>query len=570
MERRGTGREGGKTWERTMRGRTSFPACLLVLAFFSCRGTERAEHVSLPGLPELAFLEPPSPAWDSLAAGGDTVLARREHDYVTRYGIEWPLQEVKPLLAGADAALANLECCVALGGFPAFKGERNPCYFRARPEMLRVITRAGIDMVTAANNHGADYGPLSGAETLRWTREAGLVCVGLGLDQAEAGRPALVRVGRTRVALAGMDTTMPMFAAGKNKPGVNHAPEGDLEIFEDRVKCLGEWAKGRCDLLVLTIHWGRNWDRETSGLHRKMARMAFKYGVDLILGHSAHRLQGVEIVDGKMVVYDMGNLLLDGIYGEPGKMGGVFLLRISPKGVHRLEIYPTQVLVAHTEWPSPEDAWRTLREMGDLCRALGTRMEMRRSPVWGPVGVIRVENPRVTPRPPVKEGLVFHEFPATREFPVPRNDSALVKDLPEGACRLDPPAMVAPGVELLGYRFPPAAEEGTILYVHTWWRVTKPVKEPWLVSLEMLDGAGKVIRSARYNRHDPADWTLPLWRMKPGEIVEDYYPARLGRAVPPGTYRLRALVLDPRKSRKEAPGKAVELGSFRVVDWRKR
>ncbi len=543
---------------------------LVFLGLLGCRRPQRAEHVSLPGLFELQALERPAPGWDSLAAGGDTVLARREHDYVTRYGIEWPLQEAAPLLAGADAALCNLECCVALGGFPAFKGERNPCYFRARPEMLRVITRAGIDMVNSANNHGADYGPVSAAETLRWTRAAGLVCVGLGLDQAEAERPALVRVGRTRVALAGMDTTMPLFAAGKNKPGVNHAPEGDLEIFEDRVRRLGEWARGRCDLLVLTIHWGRNWDRETSEIHRKMARMAFHYGVDLILGHSAHRLQGVEIIDGKMVVYDMGNLLLDGIYGEPGKMGGVFLLRISPKGVHRLEIYPTQVLVAHTVRPSPEDAWKTLREMDDLCRSLGTRMEWRRAPGWGPVGVIRVPHPRVTPRPPVRAGLAFKKFPATREFPVPRNDAALVSDLPAGARRLDPPAKVAPGVELLGYRFPPSAEEGTILYVTTWWKVTKAVKQPWLVSLEILDRAGKVIRSARYNRHDPADWTLPLWRMKPGEIVEDYYPARLGKAVPPGTYRLRALVLDPRRSRKNAPGKAVEIGTFRVVDWRKR
>ena len=556
----------------SMRTPTAAAWLLLLSAFLvSCENPGKpSRRPALPGLLELAPLEPPRPDWDSLAAGGDTVLARREHDYVARRGVDWPLREVAPLLAGADGALCNLECCVALGGFPAVKGEANPCYFRARPEMLRVITRAGIDMVTAANNHGADYGPLSAAETLRWTREAGLVCAGLGLDLAQAGKPVLVRVGRTRVALAAMDTTMPSFIAGRNRPGVNHVPEGDLEIFEDRVRRLGEWARGRCDLLILTIHWGRNWDRETSAVHRKMARIAFHSGVDLILGHSAHRLQGVEIVDGKMVVYDMGNLLLDGIYKEPGKMGGVFLFRISPKGVHRLEIHPTQVLAAHTVRPKPAEAWRTLREMADLCRALGTELELRRSPRWGPVGVIRAPIPRATPRPPVGKGVVFRRFPATREFSPTRNEAALVEGLPGGAVELDPPWKAAPGVELLGYRLPSRADEGTILYVHTWWRVTKRVKAPWLVSLEILDLEGRIFRTAWYNRHDPADWTLPLRQMKPGEIVEDFYPARLGRAVPPGTYQIRALVLDPRKGPGGRLGPALQLGTFRVesLEWK--
>mgnify|MGYP000865826988 CR=1 FL=1 len=127
-----------------------------------------------------ARLDPPDPAWDCLIAGGDTVLARRMHDYVARHGAAWPLAGVAALLREADAALVNLECCVALGGFPAEKGERNPCYFRARPEMLGLLTAAGIDALTLANNHAGDYGPLSVAETLRWTAEAGLGAVGPG------------------------------------------------------------------------------------------------------------------------------------------------------------------------------------------------------------------------------------------------------------------------------------------------------------------------------------------------------------------------------------------------------
>ena len=72
-----------------------------------------------------------------LIAGGDTVLARWEHDMVSRKGHDWPLQNLRDLLASADAALCNLECCVSLRGEPAEKGERCPFYYRARPAMLR-------------------------------------------------------------------------------------------------------------------------------------------------------------------------------------------------------------------------------------------------------------------------------------------------------------------------------------------------------------------------------------------------------------------------------------------------
>ncbi len=117
-----------------------------------------------------------------LVAGGDTVLARWEHDLVGRNGYDWPLAGVASVLSAADAALCNLECCVSLRGSPADKGERCPFYYRARPEMLRCLTQAGIDIVTAANNHAGDYGPLSVADTAMWCDKAGLVCVGIGCN----------------------------------------------------------------------------------------------------------------------------------------------------------------------------------------------------------------------------------------------------------------------------------------------------------------------------------------------------------------------------------------------------
>ncbi|MBN1418784.1 MAG: CapA family protein [Planctomycetes bacterium] len=488
----------------------------------------------------------PSPALDTLVAGGDTVLARWEHDLVARNGFAWPLAGVARILQDADAALANLECCVALAGAPADKGEHCPFFYRARPEMLRSLTGAGIDIVTIANNHGGDYGPSSVAETCRWTRQMGLVCVGGGRTAEEAEAPRFVLAGRTRLAIAGMDTTMPRFRARDDLPGTNHASErGDLAEFTAEVKRLAGAVRGRCDLLVLTIHWGDNWVRETQPAHRRMARIAFENGVDLILGHSAHRLQGIEIIDGKVVVYDMGNLLFDCALTPDGQRSALFRLGISPAGVHRVEVIPVRALEGHTVLAEGEAARETLDEMRSLCAALGTALEVPGAEAPRPIGAIDVPRIRVTPRPPVRDDIEFVRFPATREIDVPRATAPIAARIPAEAIHLDRPAALAPGVELLAYRLPERATEGGILSIATWWRVTRAVDAPWLIALRLsIDGQVARRGTIWYTRHDPGDWTLPLSRMRPGEIVEDLYPARLA-GLPAGPCEISACVIDP-------------------------
>jgi CubicO group peptidase (beta-lactamase class C family)/transglutaminase-like putative cysteine protease len=480
-----------------------------------------------------------------LVAGGDTVLARWEHDIVGRNGYDWPLAGIEPVLSAADAALCNLECCVSLRGTPTDKGERCPFYYRARPEMLRCLTGAGIDIVTAANNHGGDYGPLSVADTATWCDKAGLLCVGIGDSLAAAQEPQLVRVGPVRVGMAGMDTTMAHFRAEEEHPGTHYASEEDLEAFRKKMQRLGQWAKGRCDLLVLTIHWGKNWARDTPPAHRTIARIAFENGVDLILGHSAHRLQGIEVVDGKAVIYDMGNLLFDCELKPEGQQGGLFRLHLSPKGVHKIEIIPTEVLNGHTILAGYEEAHKTLAEMRDLCSALGTRFVIDEDVEGRAMGVIDIAEPKATRRPELDAGLASATFPVHGKDISPAvAEAALTPEIPQGARKVIPPAELAPKVELLASRLPGTAVEGGILHLSTWWRVTGPVDRNVMLAFR-LSVAGETPRRGTpwYTRHDPGDWTVPLSLLKPGQIVADEYPARLA-GLPAGPCKIYAVVID--------------------------
>ena len=51
--------------------------------------------------------------------------------------------------------------------------------------------------------------------------------------------------------------------------------------------------KNRDDVVVLSIHWGGNWEYQVDKRHRKFAHAAIKSaGVDIIYGHSSHHARG--------------------------------------------------------------------------------------------------------------------------------------------------------------------------------------------------------------------------------------------------------------------------------------
>ena len=503
-----------------------------------------------------------------LVAGGDTVLARWEHDLVARHGYDWPLAGVKNVLESADGALCNLECCVSMRGAPTDKGEHCPFYYRARPEMLRCLTSAGIDMVTAANNHGGDYGPVSVADTAKWCSKAGLVCVGNGNSLAEAEAPRLVRIGPVVVGLVGMDATKACFAADAKRPGTNYvAAEGDLRPFAEKVEQIAKWADGRCDLLVLTIHWGKNWVRETQPFQKKMARIAFEHGVDVILGHSAHRLQGIEVIDGKPVVYDMGNLLFDCKLKPEGQRSALFRLELSARGVHKIEVLPVEALEGHVVLANYDEAQETLSDMSDLCSSLGSRLSVEEDIDGRPLGVIRIKEPKVTPRARSDSELACAVFPAEGEEIGATLDGTVVNaEIPESAQKLGSPVEVAPGVELIAFELPSSVEEGGLLHLATWWRVSGTVGRHVELAFHISPGGETPRRGTPwYTRHDAGDWSVPLCRLEKGMVAEDRYPARLA-GIPVGASKVYAVVLDtarPEESR--TLGEPHLLGEVQIV-----
>jgi len=282
-----------------------------------------------------------------LFASGDTMLSRRFPSQVYLNGPQWPLQQLSDLIQGADIAMTNLECVIATRGTFWNKQEHKPFYYRAPPVVLDVLTAAGFDVVTSANNHAMDFGPDALMEHLELLETAGIAAVGSGRNVTAATQPKYIRTGDMTLAIFGMTTYNAPIAAHENRPGVLWL-DNNAKVLQVLGPAIVE-ARHHADLVVFSPHWGGNWTEGPSADRVELAHKLIDLGVDAIMGHSAHQLHGVEVYKGHPIVYDMGNFLWDlKEFKKRTQLTAGFVFEFNHTGFTRLVIHPLQMQFVHT------------------------------------------------------------------------------------------------------------------------------------------------------------------------------------------------------------------------------
>ena len=242
--------------------------------------------------------------------------------------------------------------------------------YRMHPANAPILTAAGIDVATLANNHVLDWGYSGLAETISTMKKLNIAHAGAGRNRNEAEAPAIVDLGRKgRVIIfsfaVGTSGVADAWAALNSRPGVNFladlSPDTVLRIREQvqRVKKKG-------DILIASIHWGPNWGYDISPEEVRFAHgLIDAAGMDVIHGHSAHHVKAVEVYHDKLILYGCGDLLNDyeGIGGHEdfrGDLGLMYFAQVDPATgrLLSLDMMPTQVRHFCVNLASPvEAAW---------------------------------------------------------------------------------------------------------------------------------------------------------------------------------------------------------------------
>ncbi|MFF1381931.1 CapA family protein [Arthrobacter sp. NPDC058288] len=305
---------------------------------------------------------------------GDVMLGRLVNQQLRTVPPAFPWGDTLPVLAQGDIRFANLECVLADGGTPQ---PGKVFHFRSDTRNAAVLTAAGIDAVSLANNHVLDYGADAFRETLPALDRSGILHAGAGPDLEAAQRPAIRRAGQAAVGLIAFTDNQPDWEAGPHRPGVYYVPADGRQQGDARVRdllALVRRTKARADLLVVSAHWGGNWGADVPSAHRDLARALVDAGADVVFGHSAHIFRGVELYRGRPLIYSTGDFIDDYAVdpGERNDQSFIFCLETAGAVPVRLQLHPTVIAGFQARLAGKSSRHIALRMQG-LSAQLGTQ-----------------------------------------------------------------------------------------------------------------------------------------------------------------------------------------------------
>jgi len=272
-----------------------------------------------------------------LCAVGDIGLSGRvatssEHGEVN------PLSELAPVLRTGDITFGNLESPLAGAVAP---GQM----FAAPLSGAALLSDAGFNLIHLANNHISDYGKAGLAATLHAVSEAGMMPLGAGHSLKAAKQ--LVATSRNGLKIGWLGCGRTLVDQGQVE-GNPYYWEFDEKELLDTV----ERTRSNVDILIVSIHIGLMYINYPRPEHKIIAEKLMDAGVNLILMHHAHVLQGLQLTSqGSVCCYNLGNFLFDWQEGNvqtpvvlrEQNEGAIFLFTLDRRGVAQATALPTWI-----------------------------------------------------------------------------------------------------------------------------------------------------------------------------------------------------------------------------------
>jgi len=201
--------------------------------------------------------------------------------------INFLFENYKEILEDDDWTVLNFEGTLTTA-------DRNPdklgnsFLFRADPAYASVLSDNGVECVSLENNHVLDMGEEGLAETKQNLHDA-------GVSYYCESEPLIFTLKGVKMGMLAYQT-------------FDQYDRLFTEVPED-VKTIK--AQG-CEVVIISFHWGSEKDYYPNEKQQKLAKLAIDAGADLVVGHHSHRINPIELYNGKYIVYSLGNFCFAG------------------------------------------------------------------------------------------------------------------------------------------------------------------------------------------------------------------------------------------------------------------
>jgi poly-gamma-glutamate synthesis protein (capsule biosynthesis protein) len=228
-----------------------------------------------------------------LSAAGDTTLGGDSRwsgyrAFMRAYeenGVEYFLANTREIFFESDIALVNLEGVLTETIYPHRERE---FVFRGPPHFAQILTAGHVNVVSLANNHTLDFFE----EGFDDTREA-LSAVGVAYFGNEIN--LLTEINGVQVGFFG------------------HRAWADWRENRNLVTAAIEDLRERgAQLIIAYFHWGTENETTPEQYQISLGRFTIDAGADLVLGAHSHVIQGIEVYNGRNIVYSLANFCFGG------------------------------------------------------------------------------------------------------------------------------------------------------------------------------------------------------------------------------------------------------------------
>lgn len=282
-----------------------------------------------------------------LAALGDIALG--DQSVCFGYGVRSMAQEIKYDTLFADISHVWRECNFVMGNLEfvlasPLRGERSDFFAmmdRGLDEGADALRRAGVGLVGVANNHILEHG----TDVLRRTLD-NLKRVGIDHVGSKDNSVHIQESNGMRLAFLSWSLLPDVYWPDEN-PAEYYNITNDIEDILREVADVREGV----DRIILSLHWGNEFIQQPSREQQILAHRLIDGGVGVIIGHHSHVLQPIEDYKGGLIIYSLGNFIMD-YWDETTRTGVVLKVIIGDKIDY--EVHPF-IIDRNTYIPVPLD-----------------------------------------------------------------------------------------------------------------------------------------------------------------------------------------------------------------------
>jgi len=237
----------------------------------------------------------------SLIMVGDVLIHSSVYDDAYeegKYNFDKMLSLITPIVKDYDLAFYNQESILGgtklgLSSYPAFNSPQ---------EVGETFIEAGFNLVSLANNHTLDLGKKGVINSNNyWKTQKDVLTSGSYNSLSEKNNIQIKEKNGIKYTLLAYTTTT---------NGIEPTNSYYVNVYSEKQVAQDiQEVRDKVDLLLVSMHWGEEYNNEVTDEQEKIANYLSNLEVDIIIGHHPHVIEPIDYIGDTLVIYSLGNFL---------------------------------------------------------------------------------------------------------------------------------------------------------------------------------------------------------------------------------------------------------------------